>query len=79
MESVNIIINQSNCTGCRVCQLICSFLYHNEFNPSKANIQIIEEYELTPIIKFMTQCNHCGQCARNCLYDALKLEVDDTK
>ncbi len=79
MEPVNIIINQSNCTGCRVCQLICSFLYYNEFNPSKANIQIIEEFELTPIIKFTTQCKHCGQCARNCLYDALKLEVDDTQ
>jgi Fe-S-cluster-containing dehydrogenase component len=77
METFNIIVNQNNCTGCKVCELICSFLYQNEFNPSKANIRIIDEYELTPVIEFTEQCNHCGQCARNCLYGALKLEGDE--
>jgi Fe-S-cluster-containing dehydrogenase component len=78
MESFKIIVNQNKCTGCRICQLICSFLHCNEFNPTKANIHILNEYELTPIITFSEKCNHCGQCVKNCLYGALKLEVEDT-
>ena len=77
MANLKIISNPDNCTGCRVCQLICSFVYYQEFNPSKSNIIILDEYELTPIIKFSEECNNCGQCAKNCLYGALTL-VGDT-
>ena len=74
METFSIIVDPSKCTGCRICQFICSSLYHHEFNPSKSYIIILDEYELSPTIQFSDKCNHCGQCARNCLYGALKLE-----
>jgi len=76
METYRITVNQNRCTGCRICQFICSSLYHNEFNPSKAYIIISDEYELSTTIQFSDQCNNCGQCAKNCLYGALKLESD---
>ena len=37
-----ILIIPEKCTGCRVCQLECSFKYHNVFNPALANIEILE-------------------------------------
>jgi Fe-S-cluster-containing dehydrogenase component len=77
METLKIIVDQNKCTGCRICQFICSSLHNHEFNPSKAYIVILDEYEISPIIQFSDECNNCGQCARNCLYGALKLESEE--
>jgi ferredoxin len=77
MKALKITVNESKCTSCRICQLVCSSLYHHEFNPTKANIIISHEYELIPTIEFSELCNNCGQCAKNCLYGALNLEGDE--
>ena len=35
----DILIDLDKCTGCLNCQLICSFTYHEEFNPGLARIK----------------------------------------
>jgi len=71
---INIIIHEDKCTGCRICQLMCSSIYQKKFAPTEAFIQIVDEYGLTPKISFLDGCIKCGQCARHCLYGALELE-----
>ena len=78
MKSKKIIVHVENCTGCRICQLICSLTYKQRFSPAEAFIQIDDVYELTPKISFTDNCIQCGQCAKHCLYGALELkEVEE--
>lgn len=77
-KTFEIIINEEKCTGCRICQLICSYLYQGIYAPAKAHVQISDVYEMKPKIKFLETCTQCGQCAQHCLYGALKIKEDDS-
>ncbi|MFW9952622.1 MAG: 4Fe-4S dicluster domain-containing protein [Candidatus Thorarchaeota archaeon] len=77
MKNSKITVYPEKCTSCRMCQLICSFTYHQEFNIGKSNIMIINEYDLTPVIQFLNTCSKCALCVKNCLYGALNLEGGD--
>ncbi len=70
---MTIISNPEKCTGCQICQLQCSNLYHEEFNVSKARIRIIKSPYNTQNIVFTEDCTHCGVCAKFCAYGALKI------
>jgi len=72
-----ILIDEEKCTGCISCKLWCSYTHYKIFNPSKANLDIIDKYGLNPKIKFLDSCVKCGQCAMHCLYGALKLKAED--
>lgn len=70
----NIKANEDNCSGCRTCQLWCSFTFTRSFNPLKSYIQ----QEFVPRqgfkINFTEDCNECGVCADHCVYGALTRE-----
>jgi NAD-dependent dihydropyrimidine dehydrogenase PreA subunit len=74
---IEITINEEMCTGCRICQLVCSSIYQKKFSPNDAYIQIFDPYELIPKISFLEGCNKCGQCARHCLYGALIIKESE--
>ncbi len=43
MEKVKaVIINQEKCSGCKQCQLICSFAKDSSFDPRKSRIKVLE-------------------------------------
>ncbi len=59
-----LIVNLDKCTGCRYCELACSFVHHREFNPAKSNIQVsifTEDAFYVPMV--CTQCDRpfCGE------------------
>jgi carbon-monoxide dehydrogenase iron sulfur subunit len=68
-----IIIEPGKCTGCRRCQLICSFLHSGNFSLYKAYVIIDEnDYGVTDIT-FTDDCVECNICVQYCAYDALKV------
>ncbi|MFC2003208.1 hypothetical protein ACFLV4_04615 [Chloroflexota bacterium] len=73
---VTILVKPERCTGCRVCQMECSFRYHKVFNPALANIMILETPEngISYLIKYKDECRNCGTCAKTCAFGALEIE-----
>lgn len=69
----NIRFKPENCTGCRVCQLICSFTFEHQFNPDLSHIRINNPYGLTPKLKILKTCKRCGLCVEQCIYNALEI------
>lgn len=67
-----IIVDIQKCTGCRRCQLICSFQHNEEFNLDKACIAVAEDDYRVTNITFADECDVCGLCVRCCVYGALK-------
>ncbi|MBD3255704.1 MAG: hypothetical protein GF383_11475 [Candidatus Lokiarchaeota archaeon] len=72
-----IIIKAENCTGCRICQMICSLTHTKTVNYSNARIKIEEPYPSIPKITFTSDCVGCGECVSHCLYEALKIEESE--
>jgi formate hydrogenlyase subunit 6/NADH:ubiquinone oxidoreductase subunit I len=62
---------QQRCSGCLRCQLACSCAHVKGFQPSEAHIQI-ETWGLEYRAVFGADCVHCGLCADDCLFGALK-------
>jgi NAD-dependent dihydropyrimidine dehydrogenase PreA subunit len=77
-ELPEIIVNEDKCTGCRICQLICSSIYEKKFAPGRAFIQIQDLYQLSTKIYFLEKCTKCGQCVSHCLYGALEIKESIT-
>ncbi len=75
LETENTIVAYpQNCTSCRRCQLICSFLKKGEFNISDADIAILEKDDKIEKIVFSDDCRKCGSCVSYCVYGALKFK-----
>jgi len=37
-----LLVEPEKCTGCRICELVCSWKHYKEFNPRKSRISIIQ-------------------------------------
>jgi Fe-S-cluster-containing dehydrogenase component len=66
-----IRIDLDRCTGCLNCQLICSFTYHETFNPALARIEIDRGLDDEKSAGFTDECVQCSICADYCVYGAL--------
>lgn len=68
-----IIVKSSECCGCLLCVLRCSFKEGGNFNlsTSKINVQrlVNAESEFKPLLS--EECDNCGLCVRYCPYGAL--------
>ena len=60
------------CVGCKLCQLICSYIAFRVFNPSRAHLTIkANEKKGQFHIEFLPECNACGACIKYCPSEAL--------
>ena len=72
MEKV-LIADADKCTGCRVCELVCSMAHQGEFNPKKSYIRVMKNKEMDiNIVTMGIKCDYCGECVESCLPGALK-------
>jgi carbon-monoxide dehydrogenase iron sulfur subunit len=67
-----ILIDVDRCSGCRLCEALCSFAHEGRFRPSTSRITVMKEdgfgFDL-PVI-----CWHCSRCnaVESCPVGALK-------
>lgn len=57
---------RSRCTGCKLCQLACSAVHENAFNPEKARIKITHGYGKDGITVKSRHCILCRECEEAC-------------
>lgn len=67
----NMMINIDICTGCRLCELICSLVKEKESNPAKARIH--NEFYLMEGMRVPRVCINCADpaCVPACPTEAL--------
>lgn len=72
MEKV-LIIDMDKCTGCRICELVCSMKHHGEFNPSKSYIRVMQNDEMDiNMVALGVKCDFCNECVEWCMPGAIK-------
>ena len=59
MEERVIAIDFDRCTGCRLCEMMCSMASAGESNPEKARIRIVKIYEYGRMIPMPAVCMNC--------------------
>ncbi|MFW9830645.1 MAG: 4Fe-4S dicluster domain-containing protein [Candidatus Thorarchaeota archaeon] len=75
---MRVAVIPNRCTGCRVCELVCSEAHENAFQPSKARIHVLS-FDVTvqdvPIV-----CQQCtdAPCQEACPQDAISRNNETT-
>ncbi|MBI2908242.1 MAG: hypothetical protein HYX92_11395 [Chloroflexi bacterium] len=72
--SKELIVDPDRCTGCRVCELFCSWTKLGECNPKAAYIKVMTNEAMgmaLPVIR--TGCDLCGECVAWCVPQALQI------
>lgn len=59
------------CTGCLMCQLICSLTHEGECSPSLSRI-VLRAENASFSAEFTPECDECARCARYCPYGAIE-------
>jgi len=59
------------CTGCRLCELSCSYFFYKSYNPKAARLQVVR-YEAG--VDLPIACHHChiARCQEVCPEDAIQ-------
>ncbi len=71
----NMLIDYSLCTGCKMCELICSLVKEQESNPAKARIHC--EFYMIEGLRFPRVCVNCEEpsCVAACPVEALQKDL----
>ena len=73
-----IIVNAEVCSGCRTCELACSFHHKGVFSPDTSSIKVSRDNQNGNIeLSIDSTCDSCkGEtrplCVEYCVYKALK-------
>ena len=72
-----IRIDAEKCTGCRICESICAFKKHDEFNPKRSRIRVIKMERF--FLDVPAVCQQCPEpvCVAECPTVALRRGEDD--
>ena len=74
-------INSELCTGCRLCEVACSFHHHRTFDPEVSSIKIYhDDNKGTISITIHSTCDQCQEekeplCVTFCDRDALDIKI----
>lgn len=66
-----LYVDPDLCTGCRLCELACSFAYNKTFSPQRSAIRLIA---IEPGgVRVPIFCTQCRLCIASCPVNALKI------
>ncbi|MBN1682627.1 4Fe-4S dicluster domain-containing protein [Candidatus Bathyarchaeota archaeon] len=71
-----IKVDITKCTGCRTCELVCSFYHTKKFSPSTSRIRVIKEDVIG--MDYPVMCHQCDDCTalNNCPVGAMSKTID---
>jgi len=78
--SINKQIFSELCTGCRSCEVACSFHHTRGFSPARSSIKVNRDHNTGDIwITLDASCDHCDNeeeplCVKFCARGALNIE-----
>jgi len=74
IEEKALIVDADKCTGCKVCELICSMAKYGEYNPRKSYIRVLKNRDMdVNIVTLDQRCDFsCNLCVEGCLPGAIK-------
>lgn len=70
------ILYPQKCTGCRACEMACSYVHMKNINPSLSNIKVTTDKEKGEIyIRINSNCAYCKTpyCQQFCETGAIKV------
>jgi len=69
-----LVVDPSKCTGCRICEMVCSMAKLGEYKPSASYIRVLKNKEMDiNMVALGIKCDYCGKCVEWCLPGAIKL------
>lgn len=72
-KHIEVLVDK--CTGCKLCELVCSAVKTNQFNPRESRIQVVlVDIPEIPVPILLGNCDYCGghpPCVSVCLPQAL--------
>ena len=71
-QTLNIIVDISRCTGCRMCELVCAVYHEGAVNLDGARIRIRDDYEHSLFEPHICQLCDPPPCVDSCPMVALK-------
>ena len=71
----SLYLDADKCTGCKQCELACSFEHEGSFNPIKSSIQIFTFHDEGRFVPYTcTQCDDAW-CMTACPVDAITINL----
>lgn len=72
-----MIVDPENCTGCRICELVCSYQRKGMYAPSESLIKVLKNEEMNvyvPVLKMgcLGTSSKCNKCVTACPTRALE-------
>ena len=76
MAEYVLVVDYDKCTGCRICEIMCSLAKSGEANPQKSRIRIIKVQEVANMIPVPVVCMHCEKppCEAVCPMGAISTD-----
>jgi len=70
-----ILIDPEKCTGCRICEIVCSLTKEGVVNPTKARIQVVKVETASLSIPVLCQQCYDAPCIAMCPVGALSRDA----
>jgi carbon-monoxide dehydrogenase iron sulfur subunit len=74
-----LVIDPGKCTGCKQCELACSYEKEGEFNPAKSRIRVFDFHQDARFVPYTcTQCDEAW-CQQACPVNAISTNEHGVK
>lgn len=71
-----LVIDYEKCSGCRMCEVVCSWRHKDGFNPAKSRIQIVTLREKSVDIPIICQQCDKAMCMESCQPKAISFNKE---